>query len=102
MTDSLQTVVTPEGYATLEKFMPYIMGIFIIPIVGYLKTKIKFMEPIYIKTALIVGASFGLAALFAPELTAEQTIAFALQSVGTAGLVYGGYKTTFKKKGTPQ
>lgn len=101
MQDTLQVVVD-QGQKVLYFLMPQIVGGLIVPIVAILKKYVVYIgneiPAEFVVGVLAIIAAVGLDALFPSGMSVEQLIRYALESVGTASVIYGGVRLARPKE----
>lgn len=84
---------------TLNILYPIVTGSFVVPLTSWLKKKLPTDFPLTapaISGILNLGIMWGLAQLFAPSMSFEAVLAFALGGQFTSQVGHAGWKTTKK------
>ena len=84
---------------SLSYLYPLVSGSFIVPLVAWIKAKLPADFPLTapaISGILNLGIMWGLAQLFAPTMSFEAIIAYALGGQFTSQIAHSGWKTTKK------
>lgn len=100
----MPTAELPAQYQTLQLLMPIILGLIVMPLVGFAKKlsfvgKDKLMDPVYIKVAFLILSLWGMSQLIPPAMTFKEAVDYGLM---LSGGVLLAYRTIRKFKPKPQ
>lgn len=95
-----QTAEVSSDIQVLIDFLPYLIGILVVPLVAFLKKTVPtlrgFIPYEHQKIVLTIGIAFLMAAILKLDATYKEIIDAAFQASGAAGLLYGGTKFVSK------